>query len=288
VEIEVEGLKMAEKEKNNLIDWAKMVVNSENLNDKLLPPPINAKNINLSEEIESPFSPGRSKQIEFSEQQIKFPRKNSFVDRIQRGKALHFFANHELQAIEMMTAAILRFPQFFREYPKHLIAQLNAIKDEQRHFNLYLAAMKDRGVTFGDFPLSGFFWRSFYEVKNISEYFSLLPLTFESANLDFCIYYKSVFEDVGDSECAQIMNVVLNDEIRHVNHGVNSLKSLSPGSDLWQYYIDHLPGTVTPARSKGIEYQREPRIKSGLPLSFVESVEKYKDNFLVTDRKGWN
>ncbi len=228
--------------------------------------------------------PGRDSSIQFSKEQIKFPRAGSFHLKEKRALALHFFANHELLAIEMMAAALLMFPELSESFKRNLIS---TIKDEQKHFLLYRKRMNQLGVEFGDYPLNDFFWRQFASIKNPEEFYALVALTFESANLDFAIYYRDVFKEVEDEECERIMSIVLEDEIKHVARGRSHLESQVDPKELWSYYQSLLPEKITPARSKGIHFYEEPRLKAGLSEQFIQSQKDYRDEFKVTKRKEW-
>ena len=140
-------------------------------------------------------TPARSPEICFSEQQIKFPGKGALKDPLQRGKALHFFANHELLAIEMMAQALLLFPELSLPQRKSLVM---TISEEQKHFSMYLSRMQELGVSFGDYPLNQFFWSFMANIENPDQFYSVISLTFEQANLDFASHYKELFKDLGD------------------------------------------------------------------------------------------
>lgn len=268
----------------NLQSAAEQILFGESLEDKLLDLGAFDPKGKLVR-TERKIIPGRNKNITFSEEQVKFPRAGSFHLKEKRALALHFFANHELLAIEMMAAALLMFPEVNESFKKNLIA---TIKDEQKHFLLYQNRMKQLGIEFGDYPLNDFFWRQFSSIKTPEEFYALVALTFESANLDFAIFYRDIFKEVEDSECEKIMSIVLEDEIKHVARGRNYLESKIKPSELWEYYKGLLPDKVTPARSKGIKFFDEPRLKAGLSEDFVENQRNYRDEFKVTDRKEWS
>lgn len=143
----------------SLEDAVRQVLFGSHLEDKLL----NLDGVEIPANLDwNPLtnieSPGRSTALGFSAKQIKFPRVSSFHLDEKRALALHFFANHELLAIEMMAAAILMFPNQGNRFVKGL---LSTIKDEQKHFSLYCRRMKKLGVEFGDYPLNDFFGDSF-------------------------------------------------------------------------------------------------------------------------------
>lgn len=229
--------------------------------------------------------PTRDKNIAFSKEQIKFPGKGALKDPKQRGKALHFFANHELLAIEMMAQAILLFTDWSPSQQKLVVKTLS---EEQKHFSLYLGRMRDFGVEFGDYPLNSFFWNFMDKIESSDQFFSVISLTFEQANLDFARHYMNVFQEIGDGETFNILKEVYEDEVRHVARGRTELiKKVDSPEDLWNHYCESLPENLTPARAKGIIFDRDGRKKAGLDLNFIESLHEYKNNFSITNRKQW-
>lgn len=234
-----------------------------------------------------PEYPVRAERIKIQQDQVKFPRSRSLADKKRRGLALHFFANHELLAIEMLAAAIYKFPCLNDEDVALKKSFYSTLLDEQRHLKLYVDRMQNFDVRFGDYPLNDFFWRSIQGVENAHQFLSVLALTFESANLDFSRYYSEVFRELGDDETANIMDEVYRDEISHVAVGAHWLKKWRGDKELWDYYLSGLPALLTPARAKGIVFEHEAREKAGLDSEFIEKLNNYRDNFQITARKEW-
>lgn len=267
-------------------EYAQQILEGENLSDKLL----SSKEIIFSENLELytiPENPGRTHRLIFNNEQVKFPRSASFHLEERRGLALHFFANHELLAIEMMAAALLLYPDNTKEMLLFKKGLVKTIQDEQKHLKLYISRMKDFGIELGDFPLNDFFWRSMNKLKTPSHFYSAMALTFEAANLDFAQFYEESFKAVEDFETARIMKIVLDDEISHVALGAHWLNQWRGDKDLWSYYKNHLPGVMTPARSKGIHFDKGIRTRAGLDENFIESLDAFRDEFKVTNRKNW-
>lgn len=272
-----------------LHDFAHQILFSGGLEDKLLDRHvIDWKNTRLDYEgVGVPDLPGRNSLLAITEAQSKFPKTNTLHLKERRGAALHFFANHELLAIEMLAAALCYFPCKNEEdlsFKKTLVSTLG---DEQKHFILYQKRMQDFGVSFGDYHLNDFFWKYMRKVDSRERFLSVLALTFESANLDFSRYYEEIFREVGDDETANIMAEVYKDEISHVAVGAHWLKKWRMDADLWDYYVSNLPDLLTPARAKGVIFDKEGRLKAGLDEEFVARLFDYKDDFRVTKRKEW-
>jgi uncharacterized ferritin-like protein (DUF455 family) len=125
------------------------------------------------------------------------------------------------------------------------------------------------------------------KLKTSSHFYSAMAMTFESANLDFAQFYEKSFLAVEDFETAKIMKIVYEDEISHVALGAHWLNQWRGNKDLWSYYSDHLPGVMTPARAKGINFDRSSRERAGLDSVFLDHLENFRDDFKVTNRKSW-
>ncbi|MDD0854211.1 DUF455 family protein [Halobacteriovorax sp. GB3] len=270
----------------NIYDYAETLLMGTSLEDKLLAP-VNIDITHNNTPYDMPLYPGRDESIAFSDEQVRFPGKGKLHLPEKRALAMHFFANHELLAIEMMAAAILKFPGESEEDLKLKKGLLKTIADEQKHFKLYVNRMKDFGLNFGDVPLNDFFWRQMPKIDNPSQFFSVMALTFEQANLDFADFYRHIFAEYGDEKSARIMDIVFEDEISHVAFGRTWLNTWKQSKSLWDYYLENLPDNLTPARAKGIVLNIEARQRAGLDDHYIDSIENYRDNFKLTNRKSW-
>lgn len=231
-----------------------------------------------------PVLPGRSGKISFSDKQLKFPKATRLNETDKKAIALHSFANHELLAIEMMAAAILLFPHKNEEDLRFKKGIHTALKDEQKHFKLYVERLNQLGYAFGDFPLNDFFWKQMEKLKTPAQYVSVMSLTFEAANLDFAQFYSRLFHSFGDLETAKILEIVLEDEISHVAFGGHWMKKWRQDKKLWDYYRECLPWPLTPARSKGIGFDPEVHGKAMLDDEFVHELVQFDDDFKITKR----
>ncbi len=228
--------------------------------------------------------PGRPTRLKFSAEQIKFPKKTSFHLDEKKALAIHFFANHELLAIEMFAQALLMFPNIDQVTAKNLLA---TIEDEQNHLKLYITRMNELGIEFGDYPVNDFFWDYMGEVKTFEEFYALMALTFEQANLDFAKYYQNIFKEVGDEETFNVLDQVYKDEIAHVARGAKYLKSQVKDQDLFSYYQSLLPGNISPSRGKGMIFDERGRQLAGLDHHFINQMNNFRDDFDIVNRKQW-
>ena len=142
----------------NLYEWAELILLSPSLENKLTP--IKISNLNFKQRNSSIVDlkrPVRHHKYQINNKQDKFPKKGSFGVRENRAKAMHFFANHELLALEMMAASILYYPTEDESDFQLKKGIANALMDEQKHFSLYLSRMNELGVDYGDFSINDFF-----------------------------------------------------------------------------------------------------------------------------------
>lgn len=269
-----------------LSEFSFKILKGQNISDKLCSDEIT----DFDEHIypRSFFSkPKRNPQIAFSDKKIKFPKGERLFSKEGLAIAMNSFAHHELMAIEIMAMALLLFPHDTQEMLRFKKGILKTLKDEQKHFKLYVKELNHLGYQFGDFPLNDFLWRQSEKITTPSEYVSVMAITFEGANLDFAHYFSYLYRERKMERIANILQVVYEDEISHVALGGKYLNLWKGDQDLWTYYLENLPFPITAARAKGLKFYRESRKLAGLSEQFVDELEKYQDEFKITHRKTW-
>jgi uncharacterized ferritin-like protein (DUF455 family) len=227
----------------------------------------------------APAAPGRPKELQFKatgEARDSFPGTKNLEKESQRGRLLHFFANHELLATELMALVLLKFPDAPAAFRKGVYQTL---KDEQVHTQLYLRRMKECGIQFGELPVSGYFWRSVSVMENPLDYVSSLCLTFEQANLDFARHYARGFAAVGDASSAALLEKIYRDEIGHVAYGLNWFRRWkNPGESDWEAFCRQLKFPLSPQRAKGITLNVEGRRAAGLDPQFIAELDVFSQS----------
>jgi len=189
---------------------------------------------------------------------------------------LHFFANHELLATELMALVLLKFPEAPRAFR---FGVLGILKDEQIHTRLYLKRMRECGIEFGELPLSGYFWRTVSSMEQPVDFVARLSLTFEQANLDYCRYFGEGFDRAGDDATARLLNRVYRDEIGHVAHGLKWFRRWKRvGESDWDAFCRHLQFPLSPARAKGNRFNAAGRREAGFDPSFIDELNVYSQS----------
>jgi len=197
------------------------------------------------------------------------PSPTGLESALARGQALHSFAHHELQALELMALALLRFPDAPKGFRRGLVKILT---DEQRHFRLYQARAEHWGVGLGDVGMGHFFWDTVAPIETPADFIAALSLTYEQANLDFAKYWGDAFCAVDDVRSAAVLQEVYEDEIAHVRHGVAWFDRLA-GNCEFETYRKRLVFPLSPGRGKGPIFNREGRERAGLSTEFIDEME---------------
>jgi len=263
-------------------DLARRVLFSESLEEKLLGP---------SRIVSTPTSrltktdnfdhivPGRPSELRLfddSRPRPDLPKGPALLDEGNRGVLLHFFANHELLAAELMALALLKFPNAPEAFR---IGLADTLREEQRHTRWYLARMEECGVTFGEYPVNRFFWDAVSSMESPIDYVSRLSLTFEQANLDYSLHFAGMLETAGDSKSAAILRKIYEDEIDHVGYGLHWFRKWKKESDSdWAALNQRLHFPLSPSRAKGqpAEFNAEGRRRAGFDEDYIRQLSLFE------------
>ena len=257
-----------------LRDFAEQVLFGKTLEEKLL---INPKLV-TDEAPAQPFimadGPGRPIELRISERGVKadFPGTNRLDDDQERGKMLHFLANHELLATELMALVLLKFPNAPKEFR---MGVYQTLKEEQAHTLMYMRRMRECGVEFGELPVNDYFWRAVAPMEQPMDFVSRLSLVFEQANLDYSVHYAKLFRQVGDGGTAAVLEKIYEDEIEHVGHGLKWFRKWKDQSKSdWEAFQTQLHFPLAPVRAKGLApYNAEGRRLAGIDEDWIELLE---------------
>jgi uncharacterized ferritin-like protein (DUF455 family) len=261
-----------------LHEFAERVLFSTTLEEKLRPPD------GITDErpgpaLATPEAPGRPPELRFKPQgsgKGGFPGAHRLEQECERGRLLHFFANHELLATELMALVLLRFPDAPAAFRRGV---LQTLRDEQEHTRLYMRRMSECGVHFGEIPVSGYFWRCVAPMENPIDYVASLCLTFEQANLDFALHFSRGFATVGDSETAALLEKIYRDEIGHVAYGLKWFRRWkNPGESDWLAFCRQLKFPLSPGRAKGFSLNIDGRRAAGLDPGFIAELNLYSQS----------
>lgn len=259
-----------------LRDLAERVLFAATLEEKLQCPAI-VTDEQPGAALAAPAMPGRPPELVFKPEgtgeKSAFPGLRRLDNERERGRLLHFFANHELLATELMALVLLRFPD---APPAFRRGVLQTLRDEQEHTRWYLARMRACGITFGELPVSGYFWRAVSGMGSPLDYVAGLSLTFEQANLDFARHFARGFAAAGDADTAKLLDQIYRDEIGHVAYGLKWFRRWKPpGQSDWEAFCQQLKFPLSPQRAKGVSLNVEGRRAAGLDAEFIAELDVF-------------
>lgn len=253
---------------------AERVLLAETLEEKLWLPPVAATDETPGKAIATPGGPGRPQELKIVGKGVRadFPGVNRLDEDRERGKMMHFLANHELLAAELMALVLLKFPDAPKEYRAGVY---EAMREEQMHTRMYLRRMKECGVSFGELPVNDYFWRLVAPMRTPMEFVTRLNLTFEQANLDFSKHYAALFRQVGDVGTAGVLEKIYQDEIGHVGHGVKWFRRWKEqGQTDWDAFRKSMVFPFSAAKAKGLApFNAEGRRLAGFDEEFIRQLE---------------
>ena len=265
-------------EPQNVLEFAERVLMSTSLGDKLAHAPV-ALSLDPPKRgsFIAPSLPGRPDHLKPKSNDGKspFPSADQIHNEEQRGILLHFFANHELLAVELMALALLKFPDAPDSFRKGI---LRTLQEEQNHTLWYLERMKNCGLNFGDYHLSPMIWSHISSMESPLDYVSRLSLTFEQANLDYAKHYSQVLARAGDHKTADLLSRIYRDEIAHVGYGLKWLRHWKQKAQSdWDAWHKQLHFPLSPIRAKGLApFNEEGRRKAGMDEHFIASIRRYQ------------
>ncbi len=258
-------------------DFAELILFTPDLTAKLSSP-VHFTDENPGHPIDTPQSPARHSELSLygDKSKKKFPTPSRLEEFKERGAVLHFFANHELLALELMALILLKFPDAPSKFRRGIVATM---LEEQHHMKLYLTRMQDYGVQFGEIPVNSFFWDAMSKTSSPATFVAAMSLTLEQANLDYAKHYFEQFKKLGDTETSNILKKVYEDEIGHVGLGLTWLRQWKdPEISDWEAYSKLLTPPLSPSRARGIGFDRDGRIKAGLSTDFIDEIKLYRQS----------
>ena len=160
-----------------------------------------------------------------------------------RATLLHAVAHIELNAIHLALDAVWRFPglptTFYRDW-------MRVAQDEARHFGLLVGHLRTLGAAYGDFPAHNALWEMADRTRgDVLARMALVPRTLEARGLDATPAMRAKLAQAGDQRAAEILDVILHDEIGHVaigNHWFRWLcaeRGLDPMDAFAQLQVEH-------------------------------------------------
>lgn len=141
-----------------------------------------------------------------------------------RAALIHALAHIEFNAINLALDAVWRFADMPTQY---YADWLKVAAEEAYHFELLNGYLLNMGYQYGDFSGHNSLWEMAERTKaDVLARMALVPRTMEARGLDASPPLRNKFVQIGDTDAAGILDVILRDEIGHVaigNHWFNWL-----------------------------------------------------------------
>lgn len=159
--------------------------------------------------------PGRSARPELVAP-LSVPRRSM---RTAEGRAtlIHALAHIEFNAINLALDAVWRFPAMPHDY---YVDWLKVAAEEALHFSLLASHLQGLGYAYGDFPAHNSLWDMADKTSHdVLARMALVPRTLEARGLDATPAVRAKLAQAGDMAAAEILDIILRDEIGHVAIG---------------------------------------------------------------------
>jgi uncharacterized ferritin-like protein (DUF455 family) len=134
-----------------------------------------------------------------------------------RAALIHALAHIEFNAINLALDAIWRFNSMPENY---YTDWLKVACEEAYHFSLLNAHLKTLDYAYGDFSGHNSLWEMVDRTKDdVLARMALVPRTMEARGLDASPPLRNKLAQAGDTVAAEILDIILSDEIGHVAIG---------------------------------------------------------------------
>jgi uncharacterized ferritin-like protein (DUF455 family) len=183
-----------------------------------------------------------------------------------RAALVHAVAHIEFNAINLALDAAYRF----RDMPsQYYFDWISVAADEVRHFQLLSARLHSLGHSYGAFPAHNGLWEMAQRTADdCMKRMALVPRVLEARGLDVTPPMIEKLQSTGDEESVRILEIILDEEVRHVEIGSRwfryccDQRSLDPEITFLSLVREYFSGTLRgpfniPARMKAGFTQRE-------------------------------
>jgi uncharacterized ferritin-like protein (DUF455 family) len=134
-----------------------------------------------------------------------------------RATLIHAIAHIEFNAINLALDIVWRFAETPAEFVHDW---LRVAKEEAEHFSMLRAHLQTLGYDYGEFPAHDGLWEMAEKTQSdLLARLALVPRTLEARGLDVSPAMRDKLKQAGDIRGAEILDVILRDEIGHVAIG---------------------------------------------------------------------
>lgn len=136
-----------------------------------------------------------------------------------RATLLHAVLHIELNAIDLAWDMVARFTD--AGFPRAFYDDWVQVGDEEgKHFKLLSDRIAEFGFSYGDFPAHDGLWEAAYSTRHdVVARLAVVPMVLEARGLDVTPGMIKRFAKIGDNTSADILKIILKEEIGHVATG---------------------------------------------------------------------
>ena len=184
---------------------------------------------------------------------------------------MHAIAHIEFNAINLAWDAVYRF----RGMPAQFYADwVGVAADEARHFQLLSARLTELGAAYGDFDAHDGLWdMATKTADSCLARMAMVPRVLEARGLDVTPGMIVRLRSVGDDATADILAIILNEEVAHVAAGSHWFRwccerdGLQPDDEFARLIALHARGSL-----RG-PFNREARLAAGFAVTELDQLD---------------
>ncbi|BDA84511.1 rhamnosyltransferase [Aureimonas sp. SA4125] len=139
---------------------------------------------------------------------------------------IHALAHIELNAIDLALDIVARFAR--EPVPRSFFdGWMMVAMEEAKHFRLLSGRLKDLGSFYGALPAHDGLWQAVEATAgDLAARLAIVPLILEARGLDVTPSLLAKLDEVGDRETGAILEIIYNDEKKHVAVGAKWFRFL--------------------------------------------------------------
>ena len=203
----------------------------------------------------------------------QMPRRSKGGSERGRIALWHALAHIEFVAIDL---ALDMAGRFGAEQGQEFVDDfLKVAADEAMHFALLARKLGQMGSHYGALPAHGGLWQAAHETKHdVKARLAIVPMVLEARGLDVTPSTLARVRSQGDERGAEILERILDDEIRHVAIGTKHFTRLaeaaseSPQASWRELVRTYFRGAVKPP------FNDSARLAAGLSRDFYEGLAR--------------
>ena len=198
--------------------------------------------------------------------------KRGFNTDLGRAALVHAVAHIEFNAINLAWDAVYRF----RDLPRAFYDDwVRVAEEEAYHFSLLQTRLRDLGYAYGDFAAHNGLWEMAEDTAHdVLVRMALVPRVLEARGLDVTPGMIERLRREGDEETVGLLEIILRDEIGHVEIGSRWFRWLCEKRDVApEATFRDLLGRYMKGRLKG-PFHRDARLQAGFSESELAALEQ--------------